>query len=95
MKTLGSLLNRSNIESRHATIDQESIFYIFGSVVKTEYGRLGSENIMPVLLKDRKIFIKTKTATWADEILQNKEYILQKVNEQLGGKEIADLAMSS
>ncbi|EKD58985.1 MAG: hypothetical protein ACD_56C00013G0001 [uncultured bacterium] len=95
MKTLGSFINNKNIQARRMVIDQQSVFYVFGLVIKAEYGRLGSENIMPVFFKDKKIFIKATGSTWASEIWLNRGYIVKKVNEQLGGEEIIDLAMST
>ena len=94
MKTLGSFLTNKKIESRRSVIDQQSVFYVFQLIIKEEYGRQGGENIMPVFFKDKKIFIKTNGSTWASEIWLNRSRIVKRVNEQLGGEEIVDLAMS-
>ena len=94
MKTLGSFINKKSIEARRTVIDQQSVFYVFQLVIKTEYGRLGAENITPVFFKEKKIFIKASGSTWASEIWLNRGHIVKKVNEQLGGEEIIDLAMS-
>ncbi|EKE25183.1 MAG: hypothetical protein ACD_5C00259G0001 [uncultured bacterium] len=95
MKDLSSLLNKRNVLPKRMVVDQQSVFYVFGLVIKAEYGRLGSENITPVFFKDKKIFIKAAGSTWASEIWLNRNHIVKKVNEQLGGEEITDLAMSN
>ena len=93
MKKIASLLDKKRL-ARKTALDQESIFYIFKQVIKEEYGKQGAENIKPIFFKDKKIFVKAIGSTWVSEILTNKKHIIKKVNEQLGGEEIADLAMS-
>lgn len=95
MKELGSLLSKRSLAPKRMVVDQQSVFYVFQLVIKAEYGRLGAENIMPVFFKDKKIFIKATGSTWASEIWLNRNHIVRKVNEQLGGEEIIDLAMSN
>lgn len=93
MKKIGSFLNKKTIIRRTA-IDQQSVFYVFGLVIKEEYGKQGTKNITPVFFRDKKIFVKTTGSTWASEVWQSRRQIVKKVNEQLGGEEIADLEMS-
>ncbi|EKD46723.1 MAG: hypothetical protein ACD_67C00098G0001 [uncultured bacterium] len=92
MKTLGSFLNKKTLV-RQTVVDEKSVFYVFSLVIKQEYGIRGAENITPVFFKDKKIFIKAEGSTWASEIWLNRAQIVRKVNEQLGGEEIIDLAM--
>ena len=73
-------------------MDQEGIFYVFKQIIKEEYGRQGAENIVPVFFRDKKIFVKLARATWKSEIEFNRKTIVRKVNEQLGGEEVADLS---
>jgi uncharacterized protein (UPF0303 family) len=93
MKKIGNLLDKRRF-AKKINIDQQSIFYIFGLVIKEEYGKQGTENIVPVFFKDKKIFVKTGGSTWASEIWLKRKNIVKKINEQLGGEEILDLAMS-
>ena len=93
MKKIGSLLDRRKLARKN--IDQETVFYIFRQIIKEEYGKQGAENIVPVFFRDRKIFIKATGSMWASEILTNKKQIIRKVNEHLGGEEIAELEMSN
>jgi hypothetical protein len=94
MKKIGSLLDKRKL-ARKINVDQESIFYVFGITVKEEYGKQGLENIKPVAFKDKKIFIKTTRPVWDNEILLQKKQIIKKLNQQLGGDEISDLAISN
>lgn len=93
MKKIGSLLDKRKL-ARKTNIDQQTIFYIFEIVVKEEYGKQGAENIKPIFFKDKKIFIKAKSSFWADEFLGQKKTIIKKINDQLGGNEISDMAMA-
>ncbi|NTW26718.1 MAG: DUF721 domain-containing protein [Candidatus Moranbacteria bacterium] len=93
MKTLGSFIDKKTLV-RRTVIDEKSVFYVFGLIIKEEYGKQGAENITPVFFKDKKIFIKASGSTWASEIWLRRSYIVKKVNKELGGEEIIDLAMS-
>lgn len=92
MKKIGNLLDKRNF-AKKINIDQQSVFYIFNLVIKEEYGKQGAENIKPVFFKDKKIFIKISVSTWESEILTQRKNIVKKINNQLGGDEIIDLAM--
>ena len=93
MKTLGSFLNKKTLV-RRTNIDEKSVFYVFQLIIKEEYGRQGTENITPVFFKEKKIFIKASGSTWASEIWLRRKQIVTRVNKELGGEEIIDLAMS-
>lgn len=94
MKKIGNLLDKRRF-AKKINIDQQSVFYIFNLIVKEEYGKQGAENIKPVFLKDKKIFIKTTGSNWASEILSQKKYIVKKINDQLGDNEIVDLVIEN
>lgn len=93
MKKIGNLLDKRRF-AKKINIDQQSVFYIFNIIIKEEYGKQGAENIKPIFFKDKKIFIKATSSTWASEILAQKKYIVKKINDQLGDNEIVDLVMS-
>jgi hypothetical protein len=94
MKTLGSFINKKTLV-RGNVIDQQSIFYIFQLIIKEEYGRQGTESITPVFFRERKIFIRTSGSTWANEIWLQRRQIVARVNKELGGEEITDLAIAN
>jgi hypothetical protein len=93
MKTLGSFISKKTL-ARSAVVDEKSVFYVFGLVIRSEYGVRGAENIKPVFFKDKKIFIKAQGSVWESEVWLSRAQIVKKVNDQLGGEEIVDLAMS-
>ncbi|MEI7890508.1 MAG: DciA family protein [bacterium] len=93
MQTLGSFINKKSLVKR-TIIDQQSVFYVFQLIIKEEYGKQGIENITPVFFKEKKIFIKASSSTWASEIWLRRGQIVARVNRELGGEEIVDLAMS-
>jgi hypothetical protein len=93
VKKIGSLMNKGTL-FRKTKIDQQSVFYIFNLIIKEEYGKQGAENIKPVFFADKKIFVKATGSTWINEIGLQKKQIVKKINEHLGGEEIADIAMS-
>jgi hypothetical protein len=90
MKKISSLLNKRKLAGK--SMDQEGIFYVFKQIIKEEYGRQGTENIVPVFFRNKKIFVKLARTTWKSEIEFNRKMIVRKVNEQLGGEEVADLS---
>jgi hypothetical protein len=94
MQTLSSFISKKTLTKR-TIIDEKTVFYVFGLIMKAEYGNQGVENITPVFFKDKKIFIKTSSSIWASEIWLKRGYIVKKVNQELGGEEILDLAMSN
>ncbi|MDD5397162.1 MAG: DciA family protein, partial [Candidatus Moranbacteria bacterium] len=93
MKTLGSFIDKKTL-TRRTVIDQQTVFYVFQLVIKEEYGKQGLENIVPVVFKENKIFIRTSGSIWANEIWLRRSQIVAKINKELGGEEIVDLAMS-
>jgi hypothetical protein len=93
MKKIGNLLDKRRF-AKKINIDQQSVFYVFNLVIKEEYGKQGAENIKPVFFKDKKIFIKNASPNWESEILAQRKNIVKKINDQLGGDEIIDLAMT-
>ena len=93
MKTLGSFIDKKTL-SRRKIIDEKSVFYIFGLIIKEEFGKQGAKNIIPTLFRDKKIVIKVVGSNWASEILLQKSYILKKLNNELGAEEVFDLVVS-
>lgn len=89
MKKIGNLLDKRKLTRK--SLDQEGIFYVFKQLIREEYGKRGAESIMPIFFRDKKIFVKTSSSTWADEILLNRKEIIKKINEQVGNNEIIDL----
>lgn len=97
MKKLGSLLKKTVIvqNSKPVAIDEKSLFFIFKTVIKEEYGKQGAEQLQPHFWKDKKLFIKAGNSNWANEVWLNKEQIVRKINKEIGWDEVADLGISN
>jgi len=90
MKLLKNLLNRKNFNKK-TNLDKKTVFYIFEKVIKREYGKMGGENIKPSFYKKGKIFIKTQSSNWANEIWLNRQSLIKKINQELGSDEIKEI----
>lgn len=93
MRTLKELLpKKSRSESGH--IDEKTIFHIAKRVVIEEYGARGSENIIPVLYKEKKLLLSPRSSLWASEILLQRVRLCQRINEILGREEVEEIGVS-
>lgn len=93
MRTLKELLPKK-YRMEGGSIDEKTIFYILKSVVVEEYGMRGSENIIPVLYKEKKLFLSPQSSLWASEIMLQREYLCQRINEILGREEVSEIKIS-
>jgi hypothetical protein len=93
VKKIGQLLNQKDLNKKKA-LDEKAIFYVFTKTIKELYGDKGIENIKPFLYKEGKVFIKSPSSNWINEIWLNKEEILEKINSQIGAEEIIDIKIS-
>lgn len=91
MKQIGQFLLKKSI-NRPSIIDEKSIFFVFETVIKEEYGKQGVGNIKPHMYRDHKLFVKTFSSNWANELWLNKKHILKRVNDEIGSEEVHDLA---
>lgn len=96
MKKLGQLIKKNPIKlhSRPAAIDEQSVYFIFQSVIREEYGKQGAGQVTPHFLKDKKLFVRTGSSNWANEIWLNREYLVKKMNREIGWEEIKEIAIS-
>lgn len=93
MRTLKELLpKKQHAASRH--IDEKTILHIAKRVVTEEYGVRGGENIIPVLYRDKKLFLSPRSSLWASEILLQRVRLCQRINETLGVEEVHEVKVS-
>lgn len=83
MRSLGNLLEKRQ-KSLKASFDDKDVFYVFSRVIGEEFGSIGKEKFRPDFFKNKTLFIKCSSPTWAGELWLNKEKIIKKINEQLG-----------
>jgi hypothetical protein len=83
MKILKKYLTKKNIFQKR-TLDDQTIFYVFKKVIKDEFGNVGAEKFIPDYYKNKTLFIKSDSSTWASELWTNKVRIVRKLNAELG-----------
>jgi hypothetical protein len=83
MKILKNYLAKKNIFQKR-TLDDQTIFYVFKKVIKEEFGNVGAEKLIPDYYKNKVLFIKSESSTWASELWTNKARIVRKLNAELG-----------
>lgn len=83
MKILKNYLAKKNIFQKR-TLDDQTIFYVFKKVIKDEFGNVGAEKLIPDYYKNKTLFIKSDSSTWASELWTNKARIVRKLNAELG-----------
>jgi len=93
MRLLKSFLNRKNFNKK-TDLDEKTVFCVFEKIIKREYGRMGGENIKPRYYKKGKIFVKTGSSNWANEIWLNRADLAKKINQELGSDEIKEIALN-
>ena len=90
MKSLSNLLSKRKQKIKTALNDKD-VFYIFGKVIREEFGNLGAGNLRADFFKNRTIFVKSSSSVWAGELWNNRSRIVRKINAELGEGEIAGI----
>ena len=97
MKSLGSLLKLKNTIDRkklnHTQIDDKTVFFVFYKVIQEEFGSVGRGNLEADYFANKKLFIKSKSSAWASHLWLEKERIVRKINEELGGEYVGEIKM--
>jgi hypothetical protein len=93
MKTIRDLLPQKT--SRITTeLDEKTVFFICRKVILEEYGMKGGENIIPVLYKDKRLFLSPRSSLWGNEIALEREALRGKVNKLLGDEVVCEIVVS-
>jgi hypothetical protein len=97
MKSLNSFIQQKRIKEQKVNynLDEKTIFHIFSSVIKEEFGKQGNLNIKPCLLKNKIIFVNIKNSIWAQELWIQRNYFINNLNKKIGGKVIKDIKVSN
>jgi hypothetical protein len=93
MRTLKELLPKKRLIARQE-IDEKTIFHIAKRVVTEEYGVRGGENIIPILYKDKKLFLAPRSSLWASEIVLQRTHLCDRINAILGVGVIEDIKVT-
>lgn len=92
MKQLGKFLVNKKIAT-NAGIDEKSVFYLFDTIIRDEYGKQGQKKIRFGSFRDGIIFTRVENEHWASEILLEKFTLLRRMNAELGSEEIKDIVL--
>lgn len=96
MKSLNSFLEKKKKKTKQCShLDEKTVFHIFSSVIKEEFGNQGNKNIKPCLVKDSVIFVRINNSIWAQELWIQRNLFIDNLNNKIGGKVIKDIKVSS
>jgi hypothetical protein len=94
MRKIGDILNFK--KNRVITkLDDKSIYYFFNKVVEKEYGNKGLGSLKPDYFEAGKIFVKAKSSVWANELWLNREEIKEKINKEIGSREVVEIKIKN
>ncbi len=89
MKLLGNLLNNRKIKKTSLT--EKDVYYVFGKIIKEEFGAIGVGKLQPDYFDGETIFVKSGSSAWLSELWLNKGMIIRKINEELGTELIKNI----
>ena len=90
MKDIKRLLGKKKLHTKNA-LDEKSIFYLFGTIVKDDFGKQGVENIKPISFNGGTLNVWIASSAWRDVLLENRAEIKKKMNCQVESEEIRDI----
>lgn len=94
MKTLKDLLPKQEVKRAPEVLDEKTIFHICRKVLLEEYGVRGSENIIPALYKEKRLFLSPRSSLWGNEISLEREAIRNKMNMIIGSEAVEGIMIS-
>jgi len=83
MKDLKALIN-SRKDLRKIVFDNKDVFYIFGKIIKKEFGLIGAAKFQADYFGKKVLVVRCESPAWASELWMNKEKIMRLMNEELG-----------
>jgi hypothetical protein len=97
MRAIKKLLSKKQehlFSPKEKEIDDKTIFHIAKRVIAEEYGRSGSENIIPVLYKEKKLFLSPRSSLWSSEIFLQRAYFCQQINKLIGADVVKEIKIT-
>ena len=95
MKKIGLFIsNKAQQNKVSARLEDKDIFYLFERIIKQEYGNQGAKNLKAGYYKNGKLYIKSDSSIFSNELLLNKNEIIRKLNQEIGNEEIADIKVN-
>ena len=90
MKSIANLIKKKKI-SQMISFSDKDIFYIFGKIIQEEFGNVGVSKFSADFLKNKTLFVRSQSATWASELWTNRVRIIKKINQKIGEEVILEV----
>lgn len=95
MKKIGIFIsNKIQGKQKKIALSDKEVFYVFERIIKQEYGNQGIKNLKPNFFKNGKVFVRSESSVFANELLLNKNEIIKKLNQEIGSEEISDIKIN-
>lgn len=93
MISLGELLSNQK-NRKNSIIDQATVEILFRQAVKDEFGEVGVGYFSPELLKDKVLFVKTKSSIWSSELWLLRDKIIKKINAEANEQVLREIKVN-
>ncbi len=98
MRTIGDFFQqKKQLQSKskpNTQLDEQTVFFVFKKIFKELYGLKGEENIEPLKVAGRILYLKPRTSLWANEILLQKQDLIRRTNDTLEQEYIIDIILT-
>ena len=92
MKNLKALIGSKGFTLKK--IDDKTVFFVCKKVLIEEYGIRGGENIIPVLFKEKKLFLSPRSSLWGNEAYLQRKRLCERINTLLGGPIVEEIKLA-
>jgi hypothetical protein len=82
------------VSRANETLDEKTVFHICRKVLLEEYGMRGSENIIPSLYKEKRLFLSPRSSLWGNEVSLEREFLRNKMNILIGSDAVSEIVIS-
>lgn len=93
MKKIGLFIS-NKIQQRKVALCDKDFFYLFERIIRAEYGNQGVKNLKATYLKNGKIFVKSDSSIFSNELILNKNEIIRKINQEIGSEDVIDIKVN-
>jgi hypothetical protein len=94
MKTIKDLMPKRGGVYTPEVLDEKTVFHVCRKVLLEEYGVRGSENIIPSLYKEKRLFLSPRSSLWGNEVSLEREVLRNKVNTLIGSDAVSEIVVS-
>ncbi len=93
MKKISEVIKKKELKTRchFEKWDEKSVFYASRKIFQEEFGNFGARNFILEKYIGQKLYVRPQNSVWSSELWLNREKLTQKINEELGQKEIKEI----